>query len=206
MLRTMILLGALAALTPATASADCPDVPTHVLLGRQCVSERGWRTETNDCAAFYETALEHARLNDLSIRAAICDLSSHVLDDDSEITARRWLLDLDEDGHRPEGLRVPWTVERCSVARVWVDGVRTCPGTVLPSRRDAWLTTLDETGLLVAGRSLRPVPVCASPPRAWGSDADLRWRARSGFAFDEVDCGETVNHFGRVRELPGRRR
>lgn len=203
-MRTLLLAALAVLLLPSVAEATCPrelrDVPTEVLLGRSCVSERGWRAETNDCAAIYETAVRTAEVLELSVRDAICVLSPTLHGDDDAAVDRRWLRDLDADGHRPRGLRVAWERERCSAPRV--DGE--CPeGRSAPPRRDVWLATLEEARELLSGAR---APVCSSPPRAWGSDSDLRRRRLAGLGWREADCGETANHFGvvlRRREATG---
>lgn len=182
-------------LLPSIAVAQCPaelrDVPTHVLLARTCVSERGWRAETNDCAAIAEVAQLYAVTHAVPVRSALCALSPTLHGADEEAVGRRWLRDLAADGHRPRHLRVAWEAERCSAPRV----SGRCPaGHALPARRDVWLATVAEAeALLTSARN-----VCAEPPRTWGSDSDLARRRRTGFGWREVDCGLTVNHFGVV--------
>lgn len=190
-----LVLSLLQRAVAARARAQCPeelrDVPTHVLLARTCVSERGWRAETDDCAAIYEVVAEHARAHGMSTRSAICDLSPRLHGADVELD-RPWLRDLHEDGRRPRGLRVAWERPRCRGARVRGE----CPEELAETpRREVWLATVAEAAALLAGGV---EPVCASPPRAWGSDADLRRRREQGFGWREVECGETANHFGSV--------
>jgi Ni/Co efflux regulator RcnB len=190
-LAVMALLGRV----DAQDRAPCVREPDHVLLARHCVSERGWRLDTADCAAIFEVVLARMEPGD-SLRDALCRQGPHL--HHGTITRRRWLLDLDEDGHRPEGLEVPWTTSVAAIGS---------------SRRDAWLYTLEETALLIdRWRAGAHVPVCEREPRAWGSDGDLRERRRRGYRWVEVRCVlpivdaggvvletlETVNHFGVV--------
>lgn len=179
LLRAALLAILLAPTSPARAQVD-------VMLARTCVSERGWRADTDDCAAIYEVAADRvARGVSESIEGALRALSRRLHGTPCSVS-RSWLCDLDEDGHRPRGMRVPW--ERSL-------------GHGLGSRQAIWFFTLGEATLLVGGLSLptrEPGPVCAEPPRAWGSDEDLRRRRLAGYRWVEIDCGNTINHFGRL--------
>lgn len=180
-MRWSVTIAAMVWLWANEAMADCPSelrhTETEVLLARTCVSERGWRTETDDCAAIYEIALARAAVSGDTLRDAICDLSPHL---HGGTVTRAWLQDLDADGGRPSGLHVPWE-------RLRHGG--------LISRREAWMVTVDEARELVDGVRGR---VCEGEVRAWGSDADLVRRRLAGLRWVEVECGETFNHFGRV--------
>lgn len=158
---------------PAAAQSDA------VLLARTCVSERGWRTDTDDCAAIHLVASARAIRFGVSIRASIRALSPRLHGDPCSVS-RRWLCDLEEDGHRPEG----W--ERASWTR----------------RRPQWLATLDEARRLLSGEAGL---VCSEVPSAWGDDRDVARRIAAGFRWTDAECdGATfVLRFGRLfRRLP----
>lgn len=180
-MRWGVTLAAMVWLWANEAMADCPSelrhTETEVLLARTCVSERGWRIETDDCAAIYEVALARAAVSGDSLRDAICDLSPHL---HGGVVTRAWLQDLRSDGERPRGLGAPWE-------RLRHGG--------LISRREAWMVTVEEARELIGGFRGR---VCELEVRAWGSDADLRRRRLAGLRWVEVECGDTFNHFGRV--------
>lgn len=166
---------ALGAVAFVALSADAQE-DAGLLLARTCVSERGWRTSTHDCAAIYEVAAWRAETDGTSLASAIRRISPHL--HGGTIERRRWLLDLDRDEHRPEGLPVPWE-------RVLSSG---------RSRREAWAATLVEADALVTGRVPR---VCSDVPRTWGSTEDVRRIRLAGERFEATDCGATVNLFGR---------
>lgn len=180
----------------ATAQADDVagerrDEVAALLLARTCVSERGWRTETTDCRAIAEVARHRVDARGVSLEVAIRQLSPrlHI----EGVVARPWILDLADAGNRPDGLRTTWTEPRCAVRRI----AGHCPDdSVLPSRRDAWLATLDEARRIVAGELPSP---CAERPSRWGSRADVARGRRSGHVWVPVDCGETRNRFGHWR-------
>lgn len=191
-----LVLSAALAFVPAAAEASCGDfvrgVPDHVLLARTCVSERGWRIETNDCRALYEVALVQATIISrdhpgYEVRDAICDLSPHL--HTGEITRRRWLLDLEEDAHQPEG----WTGARWTRREGCGDDRE---GRCRVARREDWIATLEETRVLFSDGEPR---VCERPPRAWGSTDDLVRRRRCGYTWVEIECGDTENHYGILR-------
>lgn len=165
------------------AHAQCPHEPDHVLLGRTFVSERGWRTETDDAQAIWEVVLVRMEAHDETVREAVCALSERL---HGGTVSRSWLQHLRADGSRPAGLRATWETPR-----------RTRDGTVLPSRREAWLATLAQAAALIADGALAP-RICERPPVTWGSHADVAWRRRTGHTFTEIDCGRTVNLFGVV--------
>lgn len=146
-----------------------------VMLARSCVSERSWRVESSDCAAI--AAVVQTRV---SIRGGTFEDSLRALAPrlhGGTTTRRRWLLDLDADAHRPEGFPVRWNGRN----------------------RDAWIATMFEAQAhLEAIRDDNFASPCASPPRAWGSHADVARRRERGFRFVEIECGDTHNMFGRL--------
>jgi hypothetical protein len=158
------------------STAHCQD---HVLLARTCVSERGWRTDTHDCAAIYETAMHRVTEHGVTIRSAIRALSPRLHGDPCSV-GRSWLCDLAPDLHRPAALHAHRAAPRRGG---------------LPSRRSAWEATLVEAAALLTGSV---PPVCPELPSTWGSDADLRRRRLAGYRWEEIDCGPTLNHFGRL--------
>lgn len=175
-----VLIGALA----RSCTAEAQHEPDELLLARSCVSERGWRTETDDCAAIAEVV--RARMERrgetfaTAIRALAPRLHGGTIDD------RLWLLDLDEDAHRPRGLGATWDRERTGG---------------LSSRRDAWLATLAEARAILAGEVPSP---CVERPEHWGSRADVARRRARGFRWRTVDCGETANLYGFLTAPEGR--
>jgi len=179
------LAGLLAALAACGLAARAvgqtapPDDPAVLLLARTCVSERGWRTETDDCAAIGAVARYQAGARGVTLAAALRALSPRLHGAPCRVS-RGWLCGLDHSGERPAGLRAPWERPRA--------GGR-------PSRRDAWLATLNAARGIVAGTVPSP---CAGEPHAWGSELDLRRRRLAGYGWRAVDCGATVNRFGVV--------
>lgn len=175
----LAILLAAAAIFLGALSAGAQEVPTpdYLLLARSCVSERGWRTETDDCAAVAEVVRARMERRGVSFREAIRALAPRL--HGGTITRRLWLLDLDEDAHRPARLAAPW--ER--------------PIGAGPSRRDAWLATLDEARRILAGEVPSP---CLERPHAWGSAQDLERRRAAGYRWRDANCpGATfVNRFG----------
>lgn len=169
----LLLLGALAGV------ARGQDDGAALLLARTCVSERGWRTETDDCAAIGAVARYQARARGVSLAGALRALSPRLHGSPCSVS-RTWLCTLDPDGGRPAGLGAPWARVVASLGR---------------SRRDAWLATLAEARAIVAGTVPDP---CAAEVRAWGSEADVRRRRLAGYGWRDVDCGDTRNRFGVV--------
>ena len=179
------LLGALvlvAAWCLIVSAGHSQDDPTALLLARTCVSERGWRLETNDCYAIAEVARYRAEVRGGTIADALRALSPR-LHGSEPLRSRPWLRDLDRDAHRPAGLGAPW--------------LRPLPGDAYNglSRRDVWLWTVQDADAILGGD--RPSP-CAERPRAWGSAADLARRRAAGYRWIPIDCGDTVNYFGRL--------
>jgi hypothetical protein len=173
-LGAILLATALAAyLATLAAIAYGQEPDAALLLARTCVSERSWRTDTSDCAAIYEVALARSTSRGTTLARALRDLSPRL--HGTGPIPRPWLRDLQPDGDRH---------------RHWPRGASWA------RRRPEWLATYQEALDLVAGSTGR---LCASPPVSWGSSADLaRGRAR-GRVWDGVDCGRTLNHFGRWR-------
>lgn len=184
----LLACGVYALVCVMCASSQAEPDPA-LLLARTCVSERGWSLASTDCRAIGEivegrVAAVYGHLpRAAGWRAVIRDLSPH-LHGDGPIR-RPWIRSLDPSGARPAG---------------WPGGRWSCRGGAecRVERRADWLATLDEARAIYAGTAAR---VCAEPPLAWGSDADLRRRlpiARDrGLTWREVDCGGTRNHFGR---------
>lgn len=170
-------IGLVVSLCVSTCSVRAQHEPDFLLLARSCVSERGWRTDTDDCAAIAEVVRDRMDRRDESFSSSIRALAPRL--HGGTITDRLWLLDLDEDAHRPAGLGVSWTRPRGE----------------LPSRREAWLATLDEARSILAGT--RPSP-CVERPRHWGSRADVARRRARGFRWVSVDCGNVVNLYGHL--------
>lgn len=83
-------------------------------------------------------------------------------------TPRRYLLELNRRGTRPQG----WPAARFD--------------------RDAWLALLDTADRVVAGELQHQ---CDQPPQFWGmrSGVDLERALRAGWV--RVDCGENVRNF-----------
>lgn len=174
-----LALAACGAVASLARGQDAPDERTALMLARTCVSERGWRTETDDCAAIGSVARYQARARGVSLAGALRALSPRLHGSPCSVS-RTWLCTLDPDGGRPAGLGAPWARVVASLGR---------------SRRDAWLATLAEARAIVAGTVPDP---CAAEVRAWGSEADVRRRRLAGYGWRDVDCGDTRNRFGVV--------
>lgn len=197
-LTTLVVAAILYAALVATAGGQERPDPV-VMLARTCVSERGWRIDTNDCSAIGEVVAErvarvyaHLSQRDAWV-AALRDLSPR-LHGDAPI-AREWIRELGPASRRPPS----WPGGRWT-RPAWCgpdDDERPCD----VARRDDWTATLAEAQDVYAGTSHgpdgSPGPVCVRPPVAWGSEADVRARERLGRArWVEVDCGATVNRYG----------
>ena len=151
-----------------------------VMLARTCVSERGWRTETDDCAAIGAVVLGRVARLGGTVRQSIRALSSvlhHPVPEEHPID-RPWLRHLHADARYPRGLHATWTEPRRGG---------------LPSRRDAWLATLREAEGILDGSVPSP---CAEVPVSWGSDRDLALGQMRGGRWHHVACGAVANHFG----------
>lgn len=145
-----------------------PDDAT--LLARSCVSERGWRHETDDCAAIAEVVRVRMGTHEQTFAEALASLAPRL--HRGRPIARTWLQDLHPDGRRPRGWRrASWT-----------------------RRRADWLATLEHARAILAGEVASR---CAEPPRAWGSRLDVRAGERAGHVWRSIDCGYTRNVFGR---------
>ena len=159
---------------PASAQSDA------VMLARTCVSERGWSVDTDDCAAIADVVRARMERREQPFRSALRALAPRL--HGGTIVRRLWLLDLDDDAHRPRrwpGL--PW------------DGVH----------RDAWTATLAEATAILAGERVSP---CMERPAHWGSVADLTRRRAAGYRWRDARCPGAVfrNRFGflyRAREV-----
>lgn len=173
----VVALGAIAAAGRAQDAAAGPEDGAVIALARTCVSERGWRVGSDDCAAIGAVARRTARVRGVTLGAALRALSPR-LHGDGCLVSRAWLCRLELDGRRPAGLGAPWERPRAGG---------------LPSRRDAWLATVEAARAIVAGEAPSP---CSAEPHAWGSDADVRRRRAAGWTWTDVDCGETANRFG----------
>jgi hypothetical protein len=161
----------LGALLCVTTPAAAQDA---LMLARTCVSERSWATETTDCRAIAEVVRSRMDRTGHSFAASLRALAPRL--HGGTITHRRWLLELDETLRRPPSLgRARWS----------------------GMRQDAWEATLEAARAILAGTIPSP---CSSRPMAWGSPEDIRRRERlSGRTWVPVDCGNTVNRFGRWR-------
>lgn len=167
-------LAVLYALIVATAVGQRRPDPA-LLLARSCVSERGWRVETDDCAAIAEVVRARSERTGEPFVEAIGELAPHLHGEDP-LPRRRWLQHLDVDGARPRHWPRSASWER---------------------HAPAWQATLDEARALLAGE--RPSP-CERTPSAWGSADDVRRRAALGRRrWVEIDCGDTRNRFGEWR-------
>jgi hypothetical protein len=157
---------AVLAVAPASAQSDA------LLLARSCVSERGWRVETDDCAAIAEVVRARMDRRGEPFRDAMRALAPRL--HGGTITSRLWLLDLDEDAHRPHALG---------------------PAAWSGMRRDAWIATLAEARAILAGEVASP---CAERPEHWGSAADIRRRYRAGYRWRDAvcTCATFANRFG----------
>ncbi len=155
--------------SPVAAQSDA------VLLARTCVSERSWAVETAACAAIGAVVRDRMERRGVSFRAALVALAPRL--HGCTIDRRRWLCDLDEDAHRPEGWPRSASWER---------------------RRSDWLATLDEAVLIVTGEL--PSPCAEGTARAWGSTEDLERRRSRGYRWVPATCGDArfANHFGRL--------
>lgn len=149
----------------------------EVMLARTCVSEAGW-DNTADCRAIAQVVRWRVRTRGESPSLAIRLLSPR-LHGSPCAASRSWLCHLSADLSRPEGMTAPWT--------------RPIPSLGM-SRRDAWARTI----AVAADALVATEGPCSPEPHAWGSDADLRRRARTGFRWLPSDCGTTFNHFGVV--------
>lgn len=158
--------------------------PDHVLLARSCISERGFRVNTDDCAAIYLVAQARMERRGETFREAIVALAPRL--HHGRISARLWLLDISADCHRPRGIGATWDRPRGDE----------------PSRREACEATMAEaTALLDGTRAL----VCSAPPTAWGSTQDLARRRAAGYRWRAAVCEGAVfaNHFGTLmRPVP----
>ena len=151
--------------------------PDHVLLARTCISERGFRVETDDCAAIGLVVRARMERRGETFRDAIRALAPRL--HGGTITSRTWLLRIEEDCRRPRGLGATWDRARGD----------------LPSRRDACLATMAEARAIVDGtRTL----VCERMPEHWGSRADTERRRRAGYRWRDAVClgAVFVNRFG----------
>lgn len=174
MVRRLVLTAATAfffTAVPADAQSTPPD---YLLLARSCVSERGWRVETDDCAAIAEVVRHRMDVRGETFAQSIRALAPRL--HGGTLSRRLWLLDLDEDAHRPREL---------GAAR-W-EGMR----------RDAWIATLEESRRILAGEVPSP---CVERPHTWGSTQDLARRRAAGYRWIAAECpGATfANHFGRL--------
>jgi hypothetical protein len=161
-----LLLGVILCWLPSQASAQ----DEALMLARTCVSERGWRVDTNDCAAIYEVALNRATSRGIPLARAMRELSPRL--HGAGPMARLWLRGLEANGRRP------WAWPAASWAR----------------HRPMWLATYDEALELVAGAR---EPVCERPPVSWGAPWIVDARERRGGRWEAVACGETLNSYGR---------
>lgn len=155
-------------LSSSARAQSTPDDAT--LLARSCVSERGWRHETDDCAAIADVVRTRMASHGQTFAAALSSLAPRL--HRGLPIGRTWLQDLHPDGRRPRGWRrASWT-----------------------RRRADWLATLEHARAILAGEVASR---CAEPPRAWGSRLDVRAGERRGHVWRSIDCGETRNLFGR---------
>lgn len=177
------LTAALAAVIAVLAAGALPAVAQRddaaLLLARTCVSERGFDTAGDDCAAIHAVAVRRAELRGTTLARALVELSPRL--HGSEPIPRPWVRHLMPDGRRPREWR------RASWAR----------------HREAWLATLAEARALVAGE--RPSP-CVESPSSWGSRSDvaIHLRADPSLRWVDVDCGNTRNRTGRYERRRGR--
>ena len=163
MTRALALALVLAA-APAAAQSD------ETLLLRTCISERGFRTDVDDCAVVHEVVRSRMERRGGSFAENIRALAPRL--HGGTITDRRWLLDLDVDCHRPRGLGATWTSPRGDE----------------PSREEACLVTVAEVRALLAGAP----PLCTERPAHWGSRADVARRLASGFRWRDAECPGAV--------------
>jgi len=142
----------------------------ELMLARSCVSERGWRTETDDCAGIASVVRRRMARTGETWRRALRALAPR-LHGTAPLGRRAWLRGLDEDGEQPEH---------------WPRGPSWA------THRDAWIATLEEARGLID----EPATRCAEEPSAWGSVDDVRRRESVAVRWVDVDCGVTLNRFG----------
>lgn len=155
----------------------------QLALARICVSEAGFQTETNDCAAIHQVLKGRKGRGSL---LRIMRLYSSRTFDRERTDKRRWIAFLNPRGMEPKG---------------WPE--RTAAGTPHPEwrhYRDLWMDMQEHVADVVSGEVSSP---CSKEPDHWGSryGIDLRRAKRAGWK--EVDCGETLNAFWSVPDRAG---
>lgn len=164
-----VLLGLLAValacavlVVPVDASAQSDET----LLLRSCVSERSWRVETDDCVIVAEVVRARMERRGETFGAALRALAPRL--HGGTIAARRWLLDLDVDCHRPAEWPRTASWER---------------------RRPACEATVAEVRAILAGERVSP---CVERPAHWGSRDDVRRRIAAGYRWRDARCPGAV--------------
>lgn len=141
---------------PVSAQSD------ETLLLRSCISERGWRTDVDDCVIVAEVVRARMERRGETFAQSIRALAPRL--HGGTITHRRWLLDLDVDCHRPDGWPRSASWER---------------------HRDACLETVAEVRAILTGSLVSP---CTERPAHWGSRDDVRRRVLHGFRWRDAAC------------------
>lgn len=194
----------LAALVHGQAETVAIERDPAVLLARSCVSERGWRVHTDDCAAIADVV--RARMLRLGGTFAenIRAIANHV-HGAAVLPHRAWLQHLERDHtrRRPVGMRARWVnPEDCTPE----DPRSTCRRL---ERRPLWAATLAEADAIMVWHEAHPLAellVCAEAPSTWGSSLDIaaHLRAHPEHRWRAVDCGDTANGFGGYYERGSR--
>jgi hypothetical protein len=147
-------------------------------LARICVSEAGFQTDTNDCAAIHQVLDRRKRSGSL---LRIMRLYSSRAFDRTRDDSRRWVSWLHLGRRAPRG----WPARTPSGARhpEWLHF------------RPLWRNVLEHAANILRGEVGDP---CQQRPDHWGSryGIDLERARRAGW--EEVDCGPTSNAFWRV--------
>ena len=162
LIRALALL-ALLSLAPTVAAAQSDEVMTL----RTCLSERGFRTDVDDCVIVVEVVRARMERRGGSYAENLRALAPHLLGSPCNVS-RRWLCDIDVDCHRPRGLVGTWTTPRGDE----------------PSRYTACVSTVAEVRELLASEASR----CEERPAHWGSRADVARRIAAGFRWRDAEC------------------
>lgn len=156
-------LAILALLAPTVAAAQSDEVMTL----RTCISERGFRTDVDDCVIVVEVVRARMERRGGSYAENLRALAPHLLGSPCNVS-RRWLCDIDADCHRPRGLVGTWTTPRGDE----------------PSRYEACVETVAEVRALLASEASR----CEERPAHWGSRSDVARRIAAGFRWRDAEC------------------
>lgn len=153
---------ALVVMTASGARAQSDET----LLLRTCISERGFRTDVDDCVVVAEVVRARMERRGETFGDALRALAPRL--HGGCRVSRPWLCDLDVDCHRPAG----WP-RSASWAR----------------RQAACEATVAEVRAILAGERVSP---CTERPAHWGSRSDVARRVAAGFRWRDAACPGAV--------------